>query len=376
MRDAFSIAHILPFNGVGGTELATLRLMQAATEHGYSCIAVHRPEASAVRELFADAGFHTVAWDAPEPSLRRPWPWWKAAGELAQELTKRRICLIHAADWLGAYQCSLAAVRAKLPLLCHIRNRYDTISRRDALFLRPVHRFAFVSHQTRATFPLRLPDSRTTVLYDGIDPAPAPDPGDRAAVFAEFGLPADTFLFGMAARVSPQKDYPTLIAAAAKVTARHPHARFFIIGDCSRSEAHREHYAGLIPLLTTHGLHKSVIFADFRTDVPRLLNALDSFVLSTHWEGFPLVILEAMAHALPVVATAVDGIPEIVREGETGLLYPHADSSALAAQLNRLIEDSPLAARLAASGQALVASEFSRARFGANVDELYRSFRS
>lgn len=376
MRDVFSIAHILPFPGVGGTELATLRLMQAAVGHGYSCVAVHRPEASAVRELFAEAGFPTISWGAPEPSLRRPQVWWKAAGELARELTRQRIGLIHAADWLGAYQCSLAAFRAKLPLLCHIRNRYETISRRDALFLRPVQRFAFVSHQTRAVFPLRLPDSRTTVLYDGIDPAPASDPGNRAAVFAEFGLPSDTFLFGMAARVSPQKDYPTLLAAAATVIARHPHARFLIIGDRSRSEAHREHYAELIPLLTTYGLQKSVLFTDFRTDVPRLLDALDAFVLSTHWEGFPLVILEAMAHALPVVATAVDGIPEIVRDDETGLLFPHADSSTLAAQLLRLMDDPPLAARLAAAGQSLVASEFSRARFGANVNELYRSFHS
>src|SRR6186713_1388232 len=98
MRDAFSIAHILPFTGVGGTELATLRLMQAASERGYSCVAVHRPEAYAVRELFAEAGFPTIAWGAPEPSLRRPRAWWKAAGELAQELTKRRIDLIHGAD--------------------------------------------------------------------------------------------------------------------------------------------------------------------------------------------------------------------------------------------------------------------------------------
>jgi glycosyltransferase involved in cell wall biosynthesis len=101
------------------------------------------------------------------------------------------------------------------------------------------------------------------------------------------------------------------------------------------------------------------------------MSAFDVFVLCTHFEGLPLVILEAMARGRPVVATAVDGIPEIVIDGRTGLLHPHGDAETLAARLLSLLEDEALAARIGGAGREFVKMEWGRERFAANMARLY-----
>jgi glycosyltransferase involved in cell wall biosynthesis len=113
------------------------------------------------------------------------------------------------------------------------------------------------------------------------------------------------------------------------------------------------------------------MFTDHRDDVERLLNAIDIFVLSTKTEGLPLVILEAMAHAKPVVATAVGGVPELVRDKQTGFLHSLGDYEAQANQLSLLVEDKTLRHRLGEAGRALVRSDFSRERFATQVSDLY-----
>ncbi len=99
---------------------------------------------------------------------------------------------------------------------------------------------------------------------------------------------------------------------------------------------------------------------------------MDVFALSTHYEGLPLVILEAMAQAKPVIATAVDGIPEIVIDGETGLLHGHLDDAQLAANIISLLQDEARAAKLGEAGYEFVKKNFSKEQFAMNMVNLYR----
>jgi glycosyltransferase involved in cell wall biosynthesis len=365
------VAHVLPFPAVGGTEIATLRVMNAAREHGIDGVAFHPVGADPVRELFDEAGFETVPYEAVPPSYRSPRAFFANSLALAREFRGRGVTLVHASDVLGALLAGYGARTARLPLICHVRNRYTDLSLRDRSFLVPVSRFVFVSRYTWDHFAARVPKRRGTVLYDGIDiPAP-PSAGVGMGVRAEFGIPAEAPVIGMVARVAPQKDYPTLVTAARAVVERFPDARFVIVGDASSTPALREHYAATRQLIETAGVAANFVFTDFRTDVPRFLDAFDLFVLSTHWEGLPLVLLEAMAHGRPVVSTRVDGIPELVVHGRNGLLYDHEDAAELAAHLTALVNDRP---RLLAMGQAArehVAAGFSRAAFAGNVARVY-----
>jgi glycosyltransferase involved in cell wall biosynthesis len=372
-----TIAHVLPFLTVGGVEQATLRIVRALNGGEFHHVAFCLPEADGVRRLFGDAGIETVTYNPLEPSYRHGRHFLRASFRLSREYRRRQVDLVHCSDFLAGFGTAIAGALARLPVVCHIRNRHDTISRRDRTFVVPVTRFVFVSHDTWRRFGVRVPSRCGSVIYDGIDAEPAgADPGARerrrADVCQELGIPPHTRIVGMVARVAPQKDHETLVRAAARIVAVRPDARFLIVGDHSEWGLYRQHYERVRELLVAHHLTDHFVFTGFRHDVPRLIAAMDVFVLSSHQEGLPLVILEAMAQARPVVATAIDGVPEIVIDGTTGLLHPHRDDARLAAQILSLLGDEALAARLGAAGRHLVETRFSTRQFAAGVAGLYR----
>lgn len=367
------IAHVLPFPCIAGTEVATLRLAQAAREGGFQSIAFCLSDA--VRDLFAAEDFRTARYEAIEPSYRHPKQYWHDSLKLARRFREERVCLIHCADVLAGHYASLAALLSRKKLVCHVRNRIDTITLRNRGFLMPVDKYIFVSRNTWKSFAFTVPAAQGVVLYDGIEPRPEID-GHRRRALAErfrreFNIPAPRKIIGMVGRISAQKDYATLARAALQVVQEHD-VCFALVGDYS-APLHREVYEETRRLLSTLGISDKFIFTGFRRDVPEIMAAFDIFVLSTHFEGFPLVILEAMADARPVAATAVDGISEIVQHEVTGLLHAQEDHAQLSANLMRLLDDPPMAARLAATAKDLVAREFNRAIYAGKVSELYRS---
>jgi glycosyltransferase involved in cell wall biosynthesis len=119
------------------------------------------------------------------------------------------------------------------------------------------------------------------------------------------------------------------------------------------------------------GLQDRFFFLGFRRDIPELLNDFDVFVLPSVSEGFPLVLLEAMAAARPVVATRSGGPEEVVEGGKTGLLVPAADAGSLAAAIQRLLADRVLAGELARNARALVQARYSLQRMLNDYQLLY-----
>ena len=369
-RTPARIAHILPWPSVGGTEAATMRIARAVEGADYTSVAFCLRGATPVRALFEEAGIPVLEYDAAEPSFRHPSRFIASSIALARQLRAADVSLVHAADVLAAYRSSLAAMLAGVPLISHVRGRFPRLSRRDRLFLLPVRRFVFVARETWRVFGHAVPERRGEVLYDGIDVHPEAG-ASAAATRVQLGIAASATVIGMVARVAPAKDYPTLIRAAATIVARHPEACFLIVGQHSGVHEYEEHYLEVRRLLEEHALTRHFVFTDHRPDADRLIDAMDVCVLSTHGEGLPLVLLEAMAKAKPVVATAVGGIPELVRHGESGLLVPAADHDALARELLRLLDDPAFARTLGESGRAHVERDFGRASFSARLRALY-----
>ena len=191
-----------------------------------------------------------------------------------------------------------------------------------------------------------------TIVANGIDLAPCrPAPGDRASARAELGLAESTPTFLTAGRLGPQKDHRTLLAALAdpRLAAHDVH---LLIAGGGELQAELE---GLARALRVDG---RVRFLGIRSDVPRLMAAADAFVLSSRWEGNPLVVMEAMAAGRPVLATRVGCVPELVDEG-AGLLVAAGDPPALAEGLVRLATNPT---ERAAMGER--AAEIADARFG------------
>ncbi|HZS11705.1 MAG TPA: glycosyltransferase [Nitrospirales bacterium] len=152
-------------------------------------------------------------------------------------------------------------------------------------------------------------------------------------------------------RLSREKGQRVLLEAFRAVSRRRPDARLLLVGDGPDREA-------LTALASEWGLDGTVYFAGARVDVPNVLAASDIVVLPSHHEGLPLVALEAMAAARPVVATAVGALPALLNNGAHGRLAPAGNPTALAEAIGGLLDDRPEQARLGAIGHDLVAREY------------------
>ncbi len=371
------VAHFLPFPGIGGTEKATLRLAHAIRLEGVESVALCLEDAPAVCRLFADQEIETLTWHARDP--RDGWRSYAyRTAHLAWQLRQRGVRVVHCADSFAVTPQVVAAARlAGAALVCHVRNRNTEFAPERLAQLQAVHRFIFVSKASWNAFGMHVPPERGAVVYDGVVVADKRmDAAARATlrreVREEFGLAASTPLIGMVARVEEQKDFATLARAARRVLGEFPDARFLVIGGTDRTPEQREYFPRVQGMMAESGVTGQVIFTGFRSDVPRLLRALDISLLTTNWEGLPLVLWEAMAEGIPVVATAVDGVPEAIEDGVTGFLVGHGDDEQAADRLRALLGDPTRATALGEAGQAHARQTFDPARFGDSVLRVYR----
>lgn len=367
------IAHVVPWSTIGGTETATLRVAQAARDRGFHNTVFCLEGQTSVSELFGDHGFGVHLYSPVEPSARHFPNFARNSRKISRQMKQVEVDLVHCADILAAYHAALGGRMAGVRVLTHVRNRYSELSRRQKAFLAPVQRYAFVSRDSWSKFAKAVPDHRGVVVYDGIDGfQPRGHQEARQDVRRELGISAEASVLGMVARVAPQKDFETLISAAAEVVRACPNAVFLMVGEYSTQPSYRSYYRKIAADLEARGLTENFVFTDFRSDVARMVATMDIFVLSTHAEGLPLVILEAMAAGKAVVATAVDGIPEIVKDGETGFLCGHGDHRGLANSLLTLLRDPCRTERFGQSGRSRVERHFTAEAFGDNIAALYR----
>lgn len=205
---------------------------------------------------------------------------------------------------------------------------------------------------------------RATSLQHGIDvrsvTAEAAQRDDRRA---EFGIGPDEVLVGTVANFRIQKDYPNLLAAVAELRSRGVSLRLVAVGQGPLEAAIRAQ-------VVEHDLHDIVTLTGYRADATAVMAAFDVFVLASRWEGLPVALMEALALGLPLVATAVGGVAETVRDGVDGILVEPENPTALADALQRVIGDTQLRARLGAAALRR-ADEFDMARAIAVIEALY-----
>lgn len=360
------ILHLVTSGDVAGGQLVALRLAQAARDRGDEAAFVS-PGGGPFVELAAADGFRTFFVDVSRLFRLR------AALQLSQLLHDQRADVLHTHVHLAAGVLGRLAARiAHVPVVAHmhIENHFRpqraaaVVSRAlDNRTARWCARILAVSDDTRRAFERQgYPAALMETVYNGID---VPPRSNGAGLRAELGLPADAPLAGEIARLCDVKGQRELIRAAASV----PELRVVLVGE--DLEAGGAFRAGLEREATELGVADRVRFTGYRDDADALLDELDVFVLPSWIEGLPLTVLEAMAHGKPVVATGVGGTPELVVDGETGVLVPPRDPDALAAALRELAADPDRARRLGEAGRRRVEERFSAEAMTSRVLAVY-----
>ena len=213
----------------------------------------------------------------------------------------------------------------------------------------------------------KINDDKVTYIYNGIDVQSFVTHVDSSQKKEQLGIPPENKVVTVVANMYyPIKGHSYFIHAASKIIRVMPDTTFILVGDGTLKES-------FIRLSKKLNVFKNMLFLGFRPDIPELLAITDIAVLPSLSEGFPNVVLEAMAAGKPVVASAVGGILEIVLNNETGFLIPPADSDALAEKIITLLQDEALCTVMGIAGYQRVAALFSIDQMVRNTECLYEA---
>lgn len=307
-------------------------------------------------------------------------------GRALRELTRRWAAsppdIIHTHSSKAGVVGRVAAVRAKVPSIVHTVHGWSAHPGMPIGLSYPVtwierclagrtDRLILVSQADRDWAARRRIGREDTyrVVRSGVPLARfARQPGRRQSARASLGLAPGAPVVGSVMRLCPQKDPTCLLQAFATALHTVPDAHLVIVGDGpSEAEVRRQ--------ISRLGLVGSVCLAGNRSEVPELLAAFDAFALSSAWEGLPRVAIEAVAAGVPIVATRVGGLSEVVEDGLTGLLVAPHDPTSLGEAMVALLTDRGRAARMAEAGLGAIAS-FDAALMARDLTSVYEELAS
>jgi glycosyltransferase involved in cell wall biosynthesis len=361
-----TVVHFTDSNGFGGAERVMLQLLGGLDRTRWRPVLLHHAKPALARLVAGARDLDVELREVPPVSRPRQ--------------------LVHLPQFVRALRAEDTAVfHAHLPAPLH--GRFGLLAAavgRVPAVVATAHLVSDVTHPMRSHLVQRIaatctdryiavsegvgrrlrsrfgvPDRKIRVIANGIDverwPAPR-NPRLRSMLAGATDRP----IVLTVGRLDAQKGHRYLLAAAAEV----PDALFVLVGE-GRERADLEARARSL------GVADRVRFLGHRDDVPELLAACDVFVLPSLYEGLPLSVLEAMAAARPVVATAIEGISETVVDGMTGLLVPPADPAALARAVRAVLTDAVLAGRMGQAGRERVCREFSLRRMIDRVTRVY-----
>jgi len=359
-----NVAHLLTSFHVGGGERVALDLAggQAAAGHAVSVFSLEQPPEGPLAGAFSERGV------AVERVWKRPGFDATLALRLAAAFRRRGVEVVHLHNRLPMIY-GAAAGRLAGAVVVLTRHGPGASGAKERWLLRGAARLldAYVAVSPEIGVLERergyCPPAKISVIENGIQVDKFDRAGERrSAARAALGIPADAWVIGSVGRFAPEKDYPFLVRAAAPLLG--PNARLLLVGDGPEMGAIRGE-------VDARGVAAFVSLPGLRHDVPDMLAALDLFVLSSRMEGLPLVALEAMATGLPVVATAVGGLPNLIAEGENGFLVPSGDEATLTGRLAALRDDPAAARAVGDRARARTREQYSGERMVRRYLDLY-----
>lgn len=359
------ILHLHKITGISGSERHLLSLLPALRERGVDArfLGLDVPGTDAprfYRELAAAGVPYEQVRCTVDLNPRMAVEVVRAVRRVGPDLLHTH--LVHA-DIYG----SIASRATRVPLVSsrHNDDRYllGPFRHIDRAFARRARKIIAISDAVRRFLEQAgLPRSKLVTVHYGLDTLPN---AASEVTPPELGIRQDTPLLLAIGRLIAQKDHKTLLKAFAAVRAAHPEAVLAILGSGPLEAETRR-------LVSSLGLDGAVLLPG-RIETRDWLERADVFVHTSRWEGFGIVLLEAMLAGLPVVATHVSAVPEVVADSLTGLLVDPGDVAALSTALSQLLDDPDRARELGRRGGERARTEFSVARMVDGTIEVYDS---
>jgi glycosyltransferase involved in cell wall biosynthesis len=304
----------------------------------------------------------------------------RACVELVRLMRRERFSVVHTHCSKAGFIGRIAARIARVPVVVHtfhIFAAHEGLSRRrrwtylllDRCVRSFAHRYLAVAPRVawEAVEQRLAPPGRAQVVPSAVDLADVPVEPDPE-VRCELGIPAGAPVVGTVGRIVAQKAPLDFVRMAARVRAARPDVEFVMVGDTTLESASLEAETRR----EAERLGVPIRFTGFRPDAPRVAAAFDVYVVPSRYEGLGRAVTEAMASGRPVVATAVNGVPDLVESGATGLLARPGDPESLATSVRWLLDHPEAARRMGRQGRERVRRHFGQSHMCAALDQVYR----
>lgn len=354
MTARMHVMHLRASNFVGGPErqiLEHLRQSESQTMHLSLCCFQENGCPTEMETMAGDYGLDcacvTAVWPFDFGTIR----------QLTRIIRERKVDLLVTHGYKPNLLGRIASWIERIPTVAVSRG-WTYESRRvrfyeflDRIFLRLADAVVAVSDgQRQKILACGVNPDKVRVIHNAIDLATYPGPAE-ISVRVELGIPQNAILVATAGRLSPEKNHLGLVEAARMVLAKMPDVYFVVFGEgFLRPELEKA--------VADAGIGHRFFLPGFRSDVRSLLHEIDIFVLPSHTEGLPNVVLEAFACRKPVVATKVGGTPEVVSDGVNGFLIPEGDMGGLGEAVLNLAGDAELRKQMGTDGFISVEDEF------------------
>lgn len=355
------ILHTESSKGWGGQENRTLNELIGMRELGHELAVVCQPSARLAARA-REAGFE--AFEVPM----------RGAIDLGAVLRLRRLMKEFRADIVNTHSSrdtQLAGLAARSlgwgrPRIVRTRHLALPITSRFTYSVLPDHVVSVSRFVGDYLVSAGVPREKVTAVPTGIDFSRYQANPEGGSLRVELKLPPTAILVGTVAILRMKKGHAEILDAVPQVLARHPEVHFVFAGDGPM-------YDDIVKRIAADGLEARVHLLGLRRDVVNVLQSLDLFVLPTHQEALGTAFIEAAAMGLPAIGTRVDGVPEVVVDGETGLLVPPLNASMLADAICCLLNDPERAHAMGVAAAARTRRIYSREAMASGMMALYRS---
>lgn len=364
------ILYVHPNLKVGGAETNRLNVLKYMNRYKYDITVCCLTEKGGVARQLESLGFPVDCLGVSGRSYDI-----RTTVALYRYMKKNKFSIVHTCLSTTNLHGRIAARLAGVPvIISEDQSEYERYNARLGFIFRALNRFLarftdriiVCSRKTGEVIAQeeKIPRDKFIVLHNVIDTASFKPERSAGEVRRELGLGQSDVVIGYVGSLAHRKGHMHLLHAFRMLSALRPELRLVLVGDGPLKRQLKE-------WAVTNGLGTKIVFAGQRMDIPDMLSVMTIFVSPALAEAFGIVMIEAMFMGLPVVATRVGGVPEVIDENETGILVPPADPQALTDAVSALLRDPDKRSTMGAAGRRRVSERFSAQTYASRLDELY-----